>query len=304
MNIEAQDNGGHGVICRYGNASIEGLILDSNSYYDTVTAPATTNECYGFYVNSGVSSLTVTGLNSFSRSPSHQDQKYGVYIDSAARNVNIQGTTKDNAAIQNTPTLADQVVWSATPHTTHIIAVGTTAAGNSGSVINGYDVATGIYDMHKATAAQEVAVTGTTLVADTQLQTDVIGGNVRYQIEAFIMYRADATQKAKFVIVPSIVSGSGTVDGELQITYHDNLDAPKTSSVFMNTTGSNFVTANGLGHAAGGSTIRTVTIRGAGYMGTLVVTGNFSLRTAEALGTSVEGVKIMAGSWLKVHMLS
>src|SRR5690606_2879809 len=102
---------------------------------------------------------------------------------------------------------------------------------------------------------------------------------------------------------PSIISGTGTVDGEVQISYQDDTDATAIDSVFLTTSGTNFVTANGMGHGLGGSTIRTVRITGQGYVGTNIVTGHFAIHTAEANGTSVEGVIIMAGSWLKVHLL-
>lgn|GEM_PF-3469830 len=302
-NLEAQDNGGHGVLIRYGNVNIEGLIADSNSYYANVSGSAVTNECYGLYIGSGVASATVSGINVFSRSASHQDQKYGVYIDSSSRNIQLSGTAKDNASVQNTPTAADAVVWSSGANASHLVAIGVSAGGTSSVVTNGYaSSSTGPYTGFKSTVGQEVTVTGTTLTSDANVKADVPGGGLRYSIEGTIIYHADATQKAKLTLLPTVVSGSGTLDGYIQLTYTDMTGASKISPVYLNGSGSTAITADGAGNDTQTTTTRMVRITGSCYVATTITTGRLSLAVAEANGTGT-GIKVNTGSWLRLTLL-
>jgi len=303
-NLEAQDNGGHGVLMRYGNINIQGLIADSNSYYANVSGSAATNECYGLYIGAGVASATVSGINALNRSPLHQDQKYGVYIDSSSRNVELSGTAKDNALVQNTPVTAAGVAWSAAPDSSHLVAIGVTATGvGSTTVVNGYATSsTGPYTGFKSTSAQEVTVTGTTLTADANVKADVPGGGIRYAIEGTIIYHADATQKAKITLLPTVVSGTGTLDGYIQLTYTDTTGTSKISPVYLNGSGSTAVTADGAGNDTQTTTTRMVRISGACYVATTITTGRLSLAVAEANGTGT-GIKVNTGSWLRLTLL-
>lgn len=302
-NIEAQDNGGHGIILRYGSISIANAVCDSNSYYDSISGAALVNECYGVLIGAGVSSATIAGLNSFNRSPSHRDQRYGISIDSGSRNLNISGTTSENYASPGSPTVSDGVVWTASPHATHIVAIGISAGGNSTRIINGYEPEyTGIHEANKLTTAQEVTVTGTTLTEDAQLFVDIPGGALRYAIEATIFYRADATAKAKLTLLPSITSGTGIVEGYLQYSYNDIAASSKIDTKYLNVSGSNFVAIDGAGNNAATISVRSVRISGSVYVGTTVVTGKFAIAVAENSGTAT-GVKLLIGSHLKATLL-
>lgn len=305
-NIEAQDNGGHGVVFRYGVSSIVGLTADSNSYYDTVSGSATTNECSGVMIGSGVSALSISGLSSFSRSPSHQDQKHGIVIDSAARGILVTGAAKDNAVVNNTPELADQVAWTTTPHATHLVAIGTTADGASTTVTNGFGASGGSSGevlAWKAGLVDEVLITGTTLTDDVDLEASFPGGALRYKIEGFVNYRADATTDAKMALKTTITSGSGTCEGFAQWNYTDAAGTQARLTRYMNSTGSNQVICEGAGQDSSTATVRSAYFVGAVYAGSSVTTGKVNVALAESSGTG-NGVKIITGSWLKLTPLA
>jgi hypothetical protein len=313
-NLEAQDNGGHGVYFKYGQIVASTVFADSNSYYDNVTSPATTNECSGVVVGSGVSALTITGLSTGSRGASHRDQKYGVVIDSSSRDLTIIGNAWNNESVDGVSVdPADGVSWTASRHATHNVLV-TSAYGSTRSTITngafaGASSGGGLGAVVN-TATQETAgiVTGTTLTGHPTLTVNTPGGNVRYRISGTIFYRADSTQHAKASLRPAIVTGTGTVDGWITCRH---IDASGTehgdATIPVRTPTVDTITLRGYSTDAVASTSYTeakaLSFEGQLYAGTSVTTASWTWAFAEN-GGSGTGIKVLAGSHMRIEALT
>lgn len=303
---EAQDNGGHGFLLSYGKNTLVGCIADSNSYYDTVTAPATVNQCSGFYISSGASMTNVDSALSFSRSASHIDQKHGVYIESGVRNIRVTGQMFDNRATTTSTDPNDGIVWSAARDDTHVVNAGSYYSGGSyitiaNPVVSG-SVDTSLYATKKLTA-QENNVIGTTLADDSALViSGIAGGGVRYRIEGFIQYRSDAAQHGKLAVAMTIESGTGTFESMVGWDYLDtsNIAARSTQwSAAPSTVGAINMYGSG---TSGVSNIRSVQLSGQIYVGSSVGTGKLAIQLAESLGAGA-GTKILTGSWIRLTLI-
>ena len=301
---EAQDNGGHGFLLSYGKNSFSGCIADSNSYYDNVSGSAAVNECSGFYISSGASSSTITGALAFSRSVSHIDQKYGYYIDSSVRSIQVEGVAYDNAATTGAGVAADGIVWSGAQHATQVVSVVSSHLGSNythiSNALGGTGTDTSTFEVIKSSSLDEDVVTGTTLVDDPALIfTTIPGGSLRYRVEGYLKYRADAATDAQFAV--RIARNDGTSTTETLITWEHLTTAGAVArttaySAAPGTVGA--ISADGAG-TTGTANIRSVQLAGDVYVGSTVTTLTFAIQSAENSGTG-GGVVIHTGSWLRL----
>lgn len=308
ISCEAQDNGGHGFLLAYGKNNFSGCIADSNSYYDTVTSPAAVNECSGFYVSSGASATNINSFTSFSRSVSHLDQKYGVYIEASARNLNITGQAFDNRATTASTDPNDGVAWSGTKHDTHVVNVGSSYNNTNyltivNPVVSGSGSTSLSYFASKMTVSQENLVTGTTLTDDSALViTGIMGGTVRYRVEGYIHYYADATTHGKLAVKLTTVAGTSSANAMIGWDYTDATGVPNRTTSYSaapSTIGAVSVVGAGTAIPAG---LRSAQLGGTLYVGTDITSETFAVQLAEDSGTG-GGIKIVTGSWIRLTQM-
>lgn len=301
--VEAQDNGGHGIIVRLGKNTFVGATADSSNYTDNISGTAGLYECSGFYIGASVSSVTLTGIQAYNRSSSSQLQKRGVTIDAAARNVYLQGTAWDNKSTSTAADPADGVGWvNGAAHSTHEVRVQSSFGSSLLTISNGGTAgASGVVAKRKG-SADEVTVTGTTLTADGQLTASVPGGARYYRVEALIIYRADATDNARVGFATAVVSGSGTVDFHWQPHYTAAAGTAQNPYVLSQVGTTRYVVADGDGGVTGSgyTNQRSVYVVGHMYVGTSVTTGSVTLQVATDTNTGGTGIKVKENSYLTV----
>ncbi|MCO6011405.1 glycoside hydrolase family 55 protein [Actinoallomurus purpureus] len=301
--VEAQDNGGHGFVVKFGKNTFVGATADSSNYIDNISGSAGSYECSGFYIGASASSLTMTGIQAYNRSSTSQLQKRGVTIDAAARNIFLQGTAWDNKSGSSAADPADGVGWvNGAAHSTHEVRVQSSFGSTLLTITNGGTAgASGVVAKRKG-SADEVTVTGTTLTSDGQLTATVPGGARYYRVEALIIYRADATDNARMGFATAIVSGSGTVDFHWQ-PHYTKADATAQNPYVLSQVGTTrYVVVDGDGNvsASGYTNQRSLYIVGHLYVGTSVVNGSVTLQVAADTTAGGTGVRVKENSYLTV----
>jgi hypothetical protein len=305
VGCQAQDTAGHGFLIRLGKNTFHGCRADSSNYVDNITAPAGSYECSGFYIGSSASDLVMTGAQAYNRSATSQLQKYGFTIDATMRNLYLTGNAWDNKSSSGAADPLDGVAWiNGAAHSSHEVKIlsaygstrttisnGTTASASSGAVAK------------RKGSGDEVTITGTTLTADNVLSVSVPGGARYYKVEAFITYRADATDDAKIGLATAIVSGSGTVDCHWQPQYTAAGGTAAAQPYELSQVGTTrSVVADGTGGVTGSGFANqmALSITGILYVGNTVTTGSLTVQVAANGTTGGTGVKIKENSWLSV----
>jgi hypothetical protein len=182
-------------------------------------------------------------------------------------------------------------IQSAFGSTRTTISNGTTASASSGAVAK------------RKGSGDEVTVTGTTLTSDNVLTVSVPGGARYYKVDAFIMFRADATDDAKIGLATAIVAGTGSVDCHWQPQYtaaggtsaaqpYELSQVGTTRSVVSSPAGS--VTVSGFANQ------QVLSITGILYVGTTVTTGSLTVQVAANGTTGGTGVRVKENSFLSV----
>ena len=309
--LEGQDNAFAGIRILGSLIALEGFTADSNSYegtlYDNVHSGLEIGRTSAG-TNSGGYNITVSGGQSWDKNEGSRGykQRSGIRVRSGARDLTIVGVdTGDPAATHHNATAGIEFDAPAdlNDSSNNILAISHDVRIASPAAA----VAQTVWSSYKNTAAQEAVVTGTTLTEDAQIQVSIPGGGIRYSIEATIFYRADSTQDAKMAIVPSIVTGSGTIDGFGHYTYTDGSGVDQVDTKYLNTGATGPIIADGASVDAANSVVnsevRSVRVSCSVYVATTITTGKFALKVSESAGTGT-GVKVLAGSRIKAELLA
>ncbi|MGI5423051.1 hypothetical protein [Actinomadura luteofluorescens] len=301
---EAQDNGGHGWLVRLGKNTLTACVADSNNYYDNISGSAAANECSGFYVSSSVTEITLSACLGFDRNGTNKYQKAGFTIDAASRNVAVTGVAWDNRQTSGSATPLDGLVWiNGAAHSTHEVRVESAYGSTRATISNGGTAAGGAGTVQKRQDAGGGATvyTGTTMADVPALVATVPGGTAYYRWEAYIIYRADATQNARIGVRVGRDGASGTVEAQWQAEYLTPAGAAASEYSLSSVGTTRYVVTDGDGavSSSGYSNQRSVRISGVLFAGSVVVTATLAIQVAENGGTGT-GVRVVDGSYLVV----
>lgn len=312
--IEAQDNELAGIRILGGFVTINGFLADSNSWYGDTSLQ---NVHSGVEVGrtsagsaSGGYNVVLSNGQAWDKNETSRGrcQRSGIRLRSTVRDLVLSNVSTGNGSGGSHSNYTTGIEFDNPADMTHASNAVVAAMSHSEDVTGGGSGGSSSSEqtVYKATTGQETTVTGTTLTADAQLTAEGDGGQTRFLIRGVILYRADSTTHAKIALVPSIVSGSGTVEGFAQYSYTDTSGNPAVTQAYLNTSGSNAIAAIGASTDAAGSSstgeVRAVHFEGSCYFGGSVTTGAMTVKVAESGGTDT-GVKIIVGSWMQFQQL-
>ena len=310
--IEAQDNELAGIRILGYFVTVNGFLADSNSWYGDTSLQ---NVHSGVEVGrtsagstSGGSNVILSNGQAWDKNESSRGrcQAYGVRLRTGVRDLVLANISTGNGSGGSHSNYTDGILFDTSSDMTHASNAVVACWSHSVDVTGGGGAASSEQTVYKATTGEETTVTGTTLTADDELTAEGDGGQTRFLIRGVILYRADSTTHAKIALVPSIVSGSGTVEGFAQYSYTDTSGNPAVTQAYLNTSGSNAITAIGASSDADASSstgeVRAVHFEGSCYFGGSVTTGAMTVKVAESGGTDT-GVKIIVGSWMQFKQL-
>jgi hypothetical protein len=308
--IMAQDNAGAGIRFNENFSKINGFTCDSNSYRSG--DPFGTNGVYsGLEIglkqdgtSQGGDDLTICSGQSWDKNEGGRGryQKYGIRAKAGIRRLVLTGfNTGDPSGSHFNVT--DGVYFN-TPsdvtHATNIVSGLSHGVKMSSSGASPTD--------NWARLGSETAVTSATPTEVTTALRVAVAASTSYAFEAFIMYRADATDD--LLVRPVISGGGGTPTVEWTTAYEDTSSAAAGNGGYRRFSGTNTataatpsdLTAGGVSTGgAGAANTRTLRIVGTVWAGNAAAI--FTILFAKAVATSGNDAKVVDGSWVHVRAL-
>ena len=301
---ETQEAFNHGFYFRNARGTFNSLMAHSCG---TDSANSTTgrssNDCAGFYLQSGCRSMILTGY-AFNQSPASTNGiTYGLYNEGGVPNSYIMvAWYSESSSGSPAPTNKGGAAFGST--TLYWIGGDTTSGATTTTNIGGSSGATSI-TKYRTTAA--TAVTGTTATADSSLTATLTTSAAArwFRYEALVIYNGDTTTDARIGVRLTPTGSSATTELNSQFEYINNSGSPDTDYDYETQTGTAAIThvVGAEAGGAGGANRRSVLIKGMAYVGAAITSAALAVVCSEDGGTGT-GVIINQPSYLFVEAVN